>query len=118
MTQELEPGMGIDRSQPFRIDGLQYNNWSEKIFRQWREGGLDAVHVTIAYHENFREMVQVIERWNRWFETFPELIVLARGADDVRRAREEGRTAVVFGAVLRMVWIRSASEARRSGLIR
>lgn len=97
MSQELEPGMGNNRTHPFRIDGLQYNNWSEKIFRQWREGGLDAVHVTIAYHENFREMVQVIERWNRWFEAFPELIVLARGADDVRRARGEGRTAVVFG---------------------
>ena len=39
------------------IDGLQYANWSEKIFRQMREGGLDAVHVTIAYHETFRETV-------------------------------------------------------------
>ena len=33
-----------------RIDCLQYCNWSEKIFRQMREGGVDAVHVTIAYH--------------------------------------------------------------------
>ena len=39
------------------IDCLQYCNWSEKIFRQMREGGVDAVHVTIAYHETFREMV-------------------------------------------------------------
>ena len=40
-----------------RIDCLQYCNWSEKIFRQMREGGVDAVHVTIAYHEMFRETV-------------------------------------------------------------
>lgn len=53
------------------IDGLQYANWSEKIFRQMRAGGVDAVHVTITYHETFRETVQVIERWNRWFELFP-----------------------------------------------
>ena len=52
----------------FRIDGLQYANWSEKIFRQMRDGGLDAVHVTIAYHEVFRETVLNIEQWNRWFE--------------------------------------------------
>ena len=26
----------------YRIDNLQYANWSEKIFRQMREGGLDA----------------------------------------------------------------------------
>jgi hypothetical protein len=35
------------------IDGLQYANWSEKIFRQLRAGGVDAVHVTVAYHEDF-----------------------------------------------------------------
>ncbi|WP_454695078.1 membrane dipeptidase [Achromobacter aegrifaciens] len=80
-----------------RVDGLQYSNWSEKIFRQLREGGVDAVHVTIAYHENLREMIHNIERWNRWFERFPELIVQARSGDDVRHARESGRTAIIFG---------------------
>ena len=50
------------------IDCLQYANWSEKIFRQMREGAVDAVHVTIAYHENFRETILNIEQWNRWFE--------------------------------------------------
>ena len=44
-------------TKPYRIDNLQYANWSEKIFRQMREGNVDAVHVTIAYHENFRETV-------------------------------------------------------------
>ena len=80
-----------------RIDGLQYAAWSEKIFRQMREGGVDAVHVTIAYHETFRETVANIERWNHWFERFPELIVKARTGDDVRKARNEGRTAIIFG---------------------
>jgi microsomal dipeptidase-like Zn-dependent dipeptidase len=80
-----------------RIDGLQYANWSEKIFRQMREGGVDAVHVTIAYHEMFRETVLNIERWNRWFEQFPELIFQGRTGADVRRARAEGRTAIFFG---------------------
>jgi len=79
------------------IDGLQYANWSEKIFREMRAGGVDAVHVTIAYHENFREMVANIERWNRWFEAFGDLIMPGRTGDDVRRARAEGRTAIIFG---------------------
>ena len=52
-----------------RIDGLQYCNWSPEIFQQMAEGGVDCVHVTIAYHENFREMVAVIESWNRFFRT-------------------------------------------------
>ncbi|RYG91428.1 membrane dipeptidase [Loktanella sp. IMCC34160] len=80
------------------IDGLQYANWSEKIFRQMRDGGVDAVHVTITYHETFRETVLNIEKWNRWFERFPELIFQGRTADDVARARETGRTAIFFGS--------------------
>jgi len=79
------------------IDNLQFANWSEKIFLQMREGGLDAVHVTISYHEVFREMVANIEDWNRHFESFPELIFHGRSGDDVRRARREGRTAIFFG---------------------
>lgn len=81
----------------YRIDCLQYANWSEKIFCQMREGGVDAVHVTIVYHENFREMVLQIEEWNGWFERFSDLIVQGFTGNDVRRARESGRTAIFFG---------------------
>lgn len=84
-------------TKPPRIDNLQYCNWSEKIFRQMREGGLDAVHVTIAYHETFREMVRNIEAWNLRFERFGHLIMLGRSAEDVRIAQETGRTAIFFG---------------------
>jgi len=80
-----------------RIDNLQYANWSEKIFRQMREGKVDGVHVTICYHENFRETVANIEKWNRWFEQFPDLIFHGKTGDDVRKARATGRTAIFFG---------------------
>lgn len=79
------------------IDGLQYSNWSETIFRQMQRGGVIAVHATIAYHENFRETVTNIERWNRWFERFPGLIFHGRSAADLHRARRENRTAIFFG---------------------
>jgi hypothetical protein len=75
---------------PMVIDGLQYANWSEKVFRQMREGGVDAVHVTIAYHEMFRETVANIEAWNRRFERFPDLICHAKTGDDIRRAKDRG----------------------------
>ena len=79
------------------IDGCQYANWSEKIFREMHEGGVSAVHVTICYHEDFRETVVNMADWNRMFERFPDLIVPGRTADDVRRAHADGRTAIVFG---------------------
>ena len=80
-----------------RVDGLQYANWSEKIFRQMREGGVDAVHVTIAYHEMFRETGLNIEQWNRWFEAYPDLIFHGQWASDIDLARETNRTAIFFG---------------------
>ena len=79
------------------IDGLQYCNWSEKIFKQWRASNLTAVHVTISYHEQFRETVSNFEQWNSWFEKHPSLIMPAFYAEDVETASKENKTAVIFG---------------------
>ena len=79
------------------IDALQYNNWSEEVFKQINKGGLSAIHVTICYHEDFQEMVQNVIDWNRRFESYSDMIFLGRTADDVRKAQKEGRTAIFFG---------------------
>ena len=86
------------RDQEIVIDCLQYGNWSEKIFRQMREGGLTAVHVTISYWEDFRETVERIVEWNRRFERYGDLIMPVRTAQDLWRAKAEGKTGVLFGA--------------------
>ena len=52
----------------FKIDNLQYCNWSRKIFEINREAGLDAVHVTIVYHEDFDEHLSEIQKWKKLFE--------------------------------------------------
>ena len=85
------------RPRPFRIDGLQYCNWSETIFRQMREGGLDAVHVTVCYHEGLRETIANLIAWNRRFEEHADLILKGRTRGDVERARTSNRTAIFFG---------------------
>jgi len=87
----------MDSRRPLIIDCLQYNNWSETVFRQINEGGVSAVHATICYHENFRETVLNIEVWNERFERHADLIFHGRTVDDVRRAHDEGRTAIFFG---------------------
>jgi hypothetical protein len=80
----------------FLIDGLQYANWSEKIFKQMRKGNVDAVHVTITYHENFRETVLQIEKWNRFFEQFPDLIFHGRTAEDIKLAKRHKANGDIF----------------------
>lgn len=79
------------------IDCLQYCNVSETILRELRAGGVDAIHTTISYHEDFRETVENIVRWNTLFAEHPDLIFHGKVGADVRRARTEGRTAVFFG---------------------
>ncbi len=79
------------------IDGLQYCRWSKDIFQQMNAGGVSAVHVTIAYHENFRETVLAIEQWNRWFEDYADYIFLGKSGADIQRARDSGKTAIFFG---------------------
>ena len=79
------------------IDCLQYANWSKKIFEQMREGRLDCVHVTIAYHENFRETISNIENWNSYFSEYSHLITHAHNVEDIIKAKAKGRTAIIFG---------------------
>jgi membrane dipeptidase len=84
-------------AEAYTIDCCQYCNWSERIFRQMRKGGVDAVHVTVCYHEDFRETVEEIIDWNRRFERNGDLIMMGRVAADVERARASGRTAIFLG---------------------
>lgn len=81
----------------YRIDALQYCNWSGEILAELRAGGLDAVHVTLAYHEDFRATVSQIVDWTARLRAHAGLIRPARTADDIFAARREGRTAILFG---------------------
>ena len=81
----------------YRIDNLQYCNWSEKIFKINNEAKIDAVHVTIAYHEDFDEVKQNIETWNRHFKDNKNLIFHGKTFKDIEKANQEKRTAIFFG---------------------
>jgi len=79
------------------IDGLQYSRWSRDIFQQMRQGGLDCVHVTIAYHETALETLRNIGRWNQLFEHNDDLIMRVGCAEDVLEAQRLGKTGVIYG---------------------
>ena len=81
----------------YRIDNLQYCNWSKKIFKINNEAKLDAVHVTIAYHEDFNEVKKNIEVWNKHFESNKDLIFLGKTFKDIEKAHKEKKTAIFFG---------------------
>ena len=81
----------------FKIDNLQYCNWSKKIFQINNEAKLDAVHVTIAYHEDFNEVKKNVDTWNKYFKNFKDLIFHGKTFKDIEQAHKENKTAVFFG---------------------
>lgn len=95
----------VDRAMPLEgrpgsivIDALQYSNWDRELLQEWRAGGLDAVHVTVAYWEGARETLSRIGRWHVLFRRHADLIMPARSGADILRAHDHGRTAVLLGA--------------------
>jgi membrane dipeptidase len=87
----------MPRSAPV-VDACQYCNWSPEILSELRQGGVDAICVTICYHEDFRETVEELVDWNRRFERHGDLIMKARSAADIAKAQAAGKTAVFFAS--------------------
>ena len=81
----------------FKIDNLQYCNWSREIFEINRQAGLDAIHVTIVYHEDFNELKLVIKNWENHFSNNSDLIFHGKSFKDIETAKSENKTAVFFG---------------------
>jgi membrane dipeptidase len=84
-------------SNNYRIDNLQYCNWSREIFQINREANLDAVHVTIVYHEDYDELLLEIKKWQKLAENNSDLIFLANNSTDIEKAKKLNKTAVFFG---------------------
>ena len=79
------------------IDGLIVSNWSEDVFRDMRKGGLTAANCTCCVWEGFVETMANVARWNGWFREHDDLIVKARTTADIRKAKADGRTAIILG---------------------
>ena len=81
----------------YRIDNLQYCNWSRVIFLINREAGLNAVHVTLVYHEDYDEFLQRVKEWDKFFEENSDLIFLGKTFEDITKAQSDNKTAIFFG---------------------
>ena len=81
----------------YKIDNLQYCKWSREVFEINREAGLDAVHVTVVYHEDFDEFNYRVNEWNTYFKENSDLIFLGKSYKDIEKAKTEKKTAIFFG---------------------
>jgi len=81
----------------FRVDNLQYCNWSREIFEINHEAKLDAVHATICYHEDFDELQLNFKKWNSYFDENSDLIFQGKNSKDIENAQTQNKTAIFYG---------------------
>tara|TARA_Y100000996_G_scaffold363662_1_gene307502 strand:- start:508 stop:1476 length:969 start_codon:yes stop_codon:yes gene_type:complete len=81
----------------YKIDNLQYCKWSREIFKINNEAGLNAVHVTVVYHEDYDEFLKRLSEWEELFKENSDLILLGRDYNDIITAKSENKTAIFFG---------------------
>jgi membrane dipeptidase len=94
----------MDSLQRVLIDGVDLGRKGEAQadLVRWKEGGVDvqvfAVWVDTVYgrHHAARRSLQQIDAFHELLERYPELIELARTADDIRRIVDEGKLAALL----------------------
>ena len=79
------------------FDGLIVSNWSRSVFEDMRRGGVTAANCTVSGWEGFQATMTNIARFKGWFREHADLLVEARTTEDIRRAKREGKTAIVLG---------------------
>ena len=79
------------------VDGLQINNWSREILLELRGGGVTAANATVTVWEGVEESLRKIGEWNQFARRNADLMTLARSSEDIRRAKAEGRIAILLG---------------------
>lgn len=79
------------------FDGLIISNWGGEVFNAMRKGGLTAANCTCSVWENFRDTMLNIGAWNGMFSEHCEHITKAISVADIRRAKSDGKTAIVLG---------------------
>jgi len=79
------------------FDGLVISNWSRAVFEDMARGGLSGANCTCSVWEGFEGTMANVARWKGWFREHDDLLVQAKSVADIRRAKVEGKVAIVLG---------------------
>jgi len=79
------------------MDGLIVSKWDKSIFEDMNRGGLTAANCTVSIWEDFSGTVDNIIEMKKLVRENSELAILARSVDDIRSAKQAGKTAIILG---------------------
>ncbi|KAF1812669.1 Metallo-dependent hydrolase [Eremomyces bilateralis CBS 781.70] len=78
------------------FDSLIVAKWSPETFAALHASGITGASCTISIWEDFKQSIKQVVQWKRWFEEHEGIIVQAYTAQDVRRAKSQGKTAILL----------------------
>ncbi|MDW5378333.1 dipeptidase [Halomonas sp. HP20-15] len=79
------------------IDGLIIAKWNRELLQDMRRGGLTAANCTVSVWEGFQATVDNIVASNALMAECSELVRPVRTTADISRAKEEGKTGIIYG---------------------
>ncbi len=79
------------------VDSLIIAKWGPDFFKGLRTGGLTAINATCAVWENFRETMENIAEWHRWFDRHSDIIMPICTTADIHAAKSAGKTGIILG---------------------
>jgi len=79
------------------IDGLVIAKWNRELLEDMRLGGLTAANCTVSVWEGFQATVDNIVSCNALMDDCRELVLPVRTTADIRRAKQEGKTGIIYG---------------------
>jgi membrane dipeptidase len=89
--------MSTIHAQSIVIDGLIISKWSREVFEDMKKGGLTAANCTVSVWDDFKATVNNIAQMKSLIRANADLLTLARSTQDIRRAKQDGKTAIILG---------------------
>ena len=79
------------------IDGLQCGHFNREVFQELRAGNVSCVTITAGFWEGCVESMDAIAKWRDLVRANNDLVMLIKRAQDIDKAREEGKTGILIG---------------------
>lgn len=95
-AEEMKRALNIHRDAVI-VDSLNASIMSDEYFRKIQKGGVTATNYTIAMMHNMSETVKRILDMQDMVAGESKTVVLATTVEDIVRAKQEGKTAIMLG---------------------
>jgi len=79
------------------IDGLIISKWDRSVFEDMKKAQLTAANCTVSVWEGFQATVNNIAEMKRSIRENADLLTLVRTTDDIRHAKQAGKTGIILG---------------------